>query len=106
MVLWFIFRSGFRILGLAVDFGSQSLFWSDTSAEFTGIPYGFMFYISVSFPDLWISCRLCLVWFPDLWISCGLWKPVFVLLRYKCRVQGNTLWNYVLFFSLVSGSLD
>ena len=36
----FIFQSGFRILGLAVDFGSQSLFWSDTSPEFKGIHRG------------------------------------------------------------------
>ena len=34
----FIFQTGFRILGLAVEFGSQSLFWSDIRAEFKGIP--------------------------------------------------------------------
>ena len=31
------FQSGFRILGLAVDFGSRFLFWSDISPEFKGI---------------------------------------------------------------------
>ena len=92
MELCFIFQSGFRILGLAVDFGSKSLFWSNTNAEFKAIPFGFMIHFSA--------------WFPDPWISCRLRKPVFVLVRYKGRVQGNTLWFYDSFFSLVSGSLD
>ena len=49
--LWFnvYFQSGFRIIGLAVDFGSQSLFWSDTSADFKDIPYGFMFIFQPGF---------------------------------------------------------
>ena len=55
MFLCFIFQSGFLIFGLAVDFKNQSLFWSDTSAEFMGIPHSFMIHFSVWFPDPWIS---------------------------------------------------
>ena len=32
-----LFQTGFRILGLAVDFRNNFLFWSDTSPEFKGI---------------------------------------------------------------------
>ena len=98
MVSCFIFQSCFQILRLAVDLGSQSLFWSDTSAEFKGIPYGFMFIFKSGFRILGLAVDfgthslfwsgipygfmvLFSVWFPNPWNSSRFWEPVFVLVR-------------------------